>query len=226
MAESIKVDLDTGASVTALIYRAASARTLGSTIILGHGAGAGQLSGFMVKFAAGLAERGLDAVTFNFSYTEQGRRVPDPGPRLEACYRSVIQAVTAQPALASNHLIIGGKSMGGRIASQVAAQGLEARFNLAGLILLGYPLHPPGKPDQLRDKHLPKIKSRMLFVQGSRDTFGTPEELEKVFKVIGPNATLFVVEDGDHSFKVPKKHIPAQEEIYSDVMDRIAGFAV
>ena len=163
-------------SVSALLYLAPKKLRSGSTLILGHGAGANQLSGFMRLFANGLAERGIDVMTFNFLYMEQGRHVPDPKQKLESCYLSVIDAASNHKKLKGNRLAIGGKSMGGRIASQVAAQPEGAKA-VGALVFLGYPLHPPGRPDKLRDGHLPEIKAPMLFVQGSRDTFGTPDEL-------------------------------------------------
>src|SRR5204863_3928688 len=129
---------------TALVYAATGSPA--ATLILGHGAGAGQRSAFMVDFARALATLGpvgVDVVTFNFLYTEQGRRIPDRAPALEACYRAVIEAVHAGVDSARRALFIGGKSMGGRIATQVAAADPELR--LAGLVLLGYPLHPPGR---------------------------------------------------------------------------------
>src|SRR5207253_7881775 len=101
-----------------------------------------------------------------------GRKLPDPKARLESCYRAVIDAMRKRKKLKSNRLVIGGKSMGGRIASQVAAANAE---NIDGLVFLGYPLHAPGRPDKLRDEHLPEIKAPMLFVQGSRDAFGTKQ---------------------------------------------------
>ena len=103
-------------SVSARLYPAAKATRLDVSLILGHGAGANQLSGFMRLFATGLAERGLDVVTFNFLYTEQGRKIPDPAPRLESCYRAVIDTVVKHKKLKGNRMVIGGKSMGGRIA--------------------------------------------------------------------------------------------------------------
>jgi pimeloyl-ACP methyl ester carboxylesterase len=109
-------------------------------------------------FHGKLCHCGIDAVTFNFLYTEQGRRVPDPNSKLEACYRAVIETVR-HTKIGQGRLAIGGKSMGGRIASQVAAGGFP---DVAGLVYLGYPLHPPGKNDQLRAKHLPDIKAPML----------------------------------------------------------------
>jgi predicted alpha/beta-hydrolase family hydrolase len=219
MTEQFKVDLNEYQSVTAVAYRASSKSRAGVTLILGHGAGAGQSSGFMVRFGTELAARGIDAVTFNFFYTEHGRRAPDTNDKLEACYRAVIETVRAQRKPGRNRLAIGGKSMGGRIASQVAAAGVG---DLAGLVFLGYPLHPPGKPEKLRAEHLSKINAPMLFVQGSRDSFGTPDELRSSFEKLNPRPDLYVVEGGDHSFKVPKSAGVTQEEVYESVLCEIA----
>src|SRR6266705_241317 len=152
MPEPMRVEIAPHQPVTATIYRSKREQT--GTLILGHGAGAHQTRSFMVTFANELAARGINAVTFNFLYTEQRRRVPDPNGRLEACFRAVIGAVRNRMS-AGEKLTIGGKSMGGRIASQVAAAGLG---DLAGLVFLGYPLHPPGRPDRLRAAHLGQVK--------------------------------------------------------------------
>jgi predicted alpha/beta-hydrolase family hydrolase len=195
----LPVRVSRDAQVTALVYGAAEPR-LDVALILAHGAGAGQHSTFMASFATAFAELGVDAITFNFLYTEQRRRIPDRRPALEACYGAVIQTVKSE--LGTNALFIGGKSMGGRIATHVAAAGLvEAP---PGIVLLGYPLHPPGRPDERRDAHLPDVRCPMLFVQGSRDSFGTPAELEPVLASLSSPATLHVVDGGDHSFKVTR----------------------
>lgn len=207
--------------MTALVYSPPEPSRRAATLILAHGAGAPQSSAFMVDFARGLARRGCQAVTFNFPYTEQGRRLPDRAPTLEACFRDVIAAIRARADLATGPLVIGGKSMGGRIASHLAAQGLA---DLAGLVALGYPLHPPGRPEQLRALHLARIRQPMLIVQGSRDAFGTPEELRPALAPLGATATLQVVEGGDHSFKVPKRGPITQEEVFERVQDEIAGW--
>lgn len=217
--EEIKVKVSDAESVTAILYPALKQKRAGVTVILGHGAGANQLSGFMRLFAAGLAERGLDVVTFNFLYMEQGRKIPDPAPRLEGCYRAVIDAAVKHKKLKGNRLVIGGKSMGGRIASQVAAQNGE---HIDGLAFLGYPLHPPGRPEKLRSEHLPKIKAPMLFVQGARDAFGTKDEIAATIKKLKLPAELFAIEGGDHSLKVPKSAGVPQPEIYEAAMDKIA----
>ena len=120
-AEELTVKVNDNDAVTALVYPATKKDRAGLTVVLGHGAGANQLSGFMRMFAKGLAARGLDVMTFNFVYMEQGRSVPDQKPKLEACFRAVIATALKHRKLKSNRLIVGGKSMGGRIASQVVA---------------------------------------------------------------------------------------------------------
>jgi len=210
-----------GSSTTALVYPAGH-HPIGATLILGHGAGAGQRSAFMVEFAQALSALGLDLVTFNFLYTEQRRRIPDRAPALEACYRAVVHAVRCRVASAAHHLFIGGKSMGGRIATHIAAA--DADLPIDGLVLLGYPLHPPGRPDQRRDKHLPSIHRPMLVVQGSRDAFGLPVELQAIFATMTPPPTLDVIPDGDHSFKLPRRNPLAQAEIVTHVQHAIADW--
>jgi uncharacterized protein len=215
MREHMRVEIAPNREVTAIDYPAANGDQANVTLILGHGAGVGQTSGFMTKFAAGLAARGINVVTFNFLYTEHGRRIPDANSDLEACFRAVIEVVRRKKI---GHLVIGGKSMGGRIASQIAAAGPP---DVAGLVFLGYPLHPPGKADQLRAKHLPNIKVPMLFVQASRDTFGTPDELLPILKNLRAPVDLYVIEGGDHSFKVLKRAGVTQEDTYKAALDRI-----
>ncbi len=167
-----------------------------AAIVVAHGAGAGQTSPFLVRTATGLAARGLSCATFDFDYIVKGRRVPDPAPVLEARWRDAIDA--ARTAFPSLPLVIAGKSMGGRIASHVAAQGVQG---VSGLVFLGYPLHPPGKPQQRRDAHLPRIAEPMLFVQGTRDAFGTADEVRTLLPQL-QRVTLHEVAGADHSFKV------------------------
>jgi predicted alpha/beta-hydrolase family hydrolase len=212
------VDVETGAKTTALVY--AADRPASSALILGHGAGAGQHSRFIVDFARALATLGLDAITFNFLYTEQHRRIPDALPKLQACFRAVIAAAREHGARGRRSLFIGGKSMGGRVATHVAAD--DKGLLIAGVVLLGYPLHPPGRPQQLRDAHLPAVGRPMLFVQGSRDAFGVPSELKPILGKISPPPTLHVVEGGDHSFKLPGRDAARQTAIDGDVQRVIA----
>ena len=217
MPDEMRIEVAPNQEVTALVYTAGKPDLASATVILGHGAGADQCSDFMTRFATGLAAREINVVTFNFLYTEQGRRVPDASKALEACFRAVIEAVRHKK-IGRGTLVIGGKSMGGRIASQIAAADVA---EVDGLVFLGYPLHPPGKVDQLRAKHLSDITVPMLFVQGSRDAFGTPDELWPIIKELKAPADLYVVEGGDHSFKVLKRAGVTQEDAYKAVLDRI-----
>jgi hypothetical protein len=155
-------------------------------------------------------------------YTERRRRIPDRGPALEACYRSVVQTVHAEVGAARRALFIGGKSMGGRIATQIAAADRD--LPVAGLVLLGYPLHPPGRPAERRDKPLAAVGRPMLFVQGSRDAFGTPEQLTPILGRLNPASVLRVVDDGDHSLKLPKKDPAAQAAVYANVQQDVIGW--
>ncbi len=214
--ETLTVRIDDRDNVTALLYLAAKGKRARVTVVLGHGAGANQLSGFMVMIAKGLAARGFDVMTFNFVYKERGHSIPDPKARLESSYQAVIDAARTNRKLKKNRLVIGGKSMGGRIASQVAA---VAPDGIGGLVFLGYPLHPPGRPDKLRDAHLTDIHAPMLFVQGGRDTFGTAEEIRAVIKRLRLPAKIFVIEGGDHSFKVPKSLGVPQQNVHEAIMD-------
>jgi uncharacterized protein len=216
MHQQIRVEITPNQGLTAIIYPAAKGDHANVTLILGQGAGAGQRGDFMTRFATGLAARGVDVVTFNFLYTEQGRRVPDSNNSLEACFRAVVQTVR-ENKIGRSTLVIGGKSLGGRIASQIVAAGAD----VDGLVFLGYPLHPPGKLDLLRVKHLPDIAVPMLFVQGSRDPFGTLDELRPILKELKALADLYVVEGGDHSFKVLKRAGITQEDVYEAVLNRM-----
>ena len=166
----------------------------------------------LVDIADALASRGIAVVRFNFPYAEVGRRVPDPQPRLEACFRAVATSVSEEIP----RLFLGGKSMGGRIASHIAADGFPTR----GLVFFGYPLHPPGKPDRLRDAHLKRISAPMLFLQGTRDTFATPELLRRTVASLR-TAKLVEIEGGDHSFKVPGR---ASADVLTELIDAAAQF--
>ena len=199
-----------------LDYPAAADRSLNALLVLAHGAGAGERHPFMIAFGRGLAARGIDLVTFNFPYMDQKRRVPDKAPVLEARFREVIETAR-QGERAGRRLFIGGKSMGGRMATHLAAQGTVE--DLGGVIALGYPLHPPGKPDQPRTAHLPAITSPLLIVQGEHDVFGTPSELEPVIATMRAAVTLHVVPGGDHSLKVRGR---PSEQVYEPLFDVIS----
>jgi predicted alpha/beta-hydrolase family hydrolase len=222
-AEKLTVQVNDKESVTALLYAAVKKDRAEVTVVLGHGAGASQTSGFMRTFAKGLAERGLDVMTFNFVYMEQARSVPDQKHKLESCFRAVIEAALKHKKLKNNRVVIGGKSMGGRIASQVMAGEDRETFasDVVGLVFLGYPLHPPGNPAKLRVEHLEHIKKPMLFVQGTRDALGSPDEIKPHIKNLRPAAKIHEIEGGDHSFKAPKKFGLTPDQIFETAMDEI-----
>lgn len=196
------------------IYSAPSPR---GALILAPGAGAGQKSPFMVRIATAIAAHGFTTATFDFPYMTEGRRVPDRTPVLEARWREAI--ADARGRFDSTPLFIGGKSMGGRIASHVAADTGVAP--LAGLIFFGYPLHPPGKPEQRRDRHLPDIEAPMLFIQGTRDAFGAAEEIRALLPGLR-RAALHEIAGGDHSLNVRR----AARTRAQDPLDEAVGAAV
>jgi predicted alpha/beta-hydrolase family hydrolase len=179
----------------------------------------------MTAMATNLAARGIDVVTFDFDYIHEGRKVPDRAPVLESRFGSAIDWALGQHGFASHRLLIGGKSMGGRMATHLAAAGFVARAGsgpgLSGVVSLGYPLHPPGKPQQVRTAHLGAIRAPWLIVQGSRDTFGTPDELRPVIATLSAPVTLHVVEGGDHSFAVSRT---PRDTVLASVADTIAAW--
>jgi uncharacterized protein len=189
--ENIKIRDDKYES-SGVILGPATKKGLG--IVLAHGAGGNMNNQFMNFFQKTLSEAGYPTLKFNFFYSEAKRKYPDSQPLLIACYQ---KAIAAMP---QDRLIIGGKSMGGRIASYVADDP-----RVAGLLFLGYPLHPPGKTDQLRDQHLYDIGKPMLFVSGTKDPFAKFDLLERTIKKIGPLAQAYFVEGGGHSLELRGK---------------------
>ncbi|MQB00467.1 MAG: hypothetical protein GEU78_09290 [Actinobacteria bacterium] len=179
-----------------LPVRLDGAKRASTLLVLGHGAGAGSEHQFMERFATGLAGESLRVCRFDFPYLAAGRKTPDRQPVLEKAFREVADVARAD----HDRCILGGKSLGGRIASLVVASGYDAD----ALVFLGYPLHPPGRPDRIRDAHLREISAPMLFVEGTRDPFCPLDTLERVRSGLDAPTDVAVVEDGDHSFKVRK----------------------
>ena len=177
----------------------------------------------MVATACALGDRGVDVVTFDFLYTAAGRRSPDRAPVLEVTWRAVLDEVRRQGVPRSAHLAIGGKSMGGRIASHVVAADAPPD-GVTGLVLLGYPLHPPGQPEKLRTAHLPALRTPTLVVQGSRDEFGSDDEVRAAFEVVPAAVEWHVVPGGDHSFKIPRSTGRSQADVTGEVYDAVAAW--
>ena len=189
----------------------------GPLLVLAPGAGAPMTHDFMVSIAQGLAARQIRVCRFNFAYAEAGRKAPDRQPILEQTYREVVAEVTRDHA---GPLFLGGKSMGGRIASHIVASGTAA----TGLVFHGYPLHPPGRPERIRKAHLADIKVPMLFVEGTRDPFCPLDTLESVRKELKAKTEVAVIEDGDHSFKVRKSSGRDTAAAWEEVVDVTASW--
>jgi predicted alpha/beta-hydrolase family hydrolase len=208
--KELTIDVD-GASVSAILQRPPRATAL---FVLAHGAGAGMRHPFMSATADALAAERIATLRFQFPYTEAGKKRPDPPARLG---RTILAAV-AEARRARLPLIAGGKSMGGRIASQCAARG--ALEGVRGLVFLGFPLHAAKKPDAKRAALLADVKLPMLFVQGARDALAEPTLLRPLVKRLG--ATLHEIPEGDHSFAVPKRTGRTAEEITTEVAGVVA----
>ncbi len=205
----------TAGSVSALFDGPKDAAAL---VVLAPGAGAGIDSPFMDYVAAGIGKTGIRVCRFNFAYTEVGKKSPDRQPILEATYREVVEHIRTNESPAK--LFLGGKSMGGRIASHIAASGTGCD----GLVFFGYPLHPPGRPERLRDEHLADVGVPMLFIEGTRDPFCPLDTLKRVIDERSLDAEVFVVEDGDHSLKVRKSSGRSTEAAWDEAIGAATGW--
>jgi predicted alpha/beta-hydrolase family hydrolase len=184
-----------------------------TVVVLGHGAGGTRRNPMLVALAEALAASGRGALLYNFPYAESGRRRPDPPAVLEATTRAV--AALALETTGAKRIVHGGRSMGGRIASQVVAAGERAD----GLAFLGYPLHPPGQFDRRREAHLPEVAAPMLFVQGTRDAFAREDLLLALMSRLGPRAELHRVAEADHSLGVLKRSGRTPPDVLVEVRD-------
>lgn len=182
-------------------------------LILAHGSGNDMMSPFLSTITEHLEYKGLNVVRFNFPYKVAGRKIPDRSEILENSWKLVIEWV--QENLSYKSLYIGGKSMGGRIASMIAGE----YSNLKGLIFLGYPLHPPGRYDEIRDEYLYELEIPMLFIQGTRDGFARMDLLQQTLSRLRERATLHWIEGGDHSFKV----LVRSGQNYPEILKKVAG---
>lgn len=183
-------------------------------LLLTHGAGGDLKDPILRGVGSALAGRGIAVLRFNLAYREAGRKAPGSATQSEACWRGVADAVRPGGV----PLFVGGKSYGGRMASHVVAGG----YPVEGVVLLSYPLHPPGKPERIRDAHLRDIQAPMLFVQGTKDSFATPELLIATIRTL-PRATLLSVEGGEHSLRVRGR---AANDVAQEIADAIASFVL
>jgi predicted alpha/beta-hydrolase family hydrolase len=186
-----------------------------AAVIVAHGAGNDMHTPFLMHFSAGLCRAGCLGLRFNFPYTEKGRKAPDPQEKLVRTWQAAFEFVKNHPQFGTSRIVAAGKSMGGRIASQMTADGL---ISPKALVLLGYPLHPPGKKEQLRDAHLYRINIPMLFFAGTRDTLCDLDLLRPVVGRLKAATRLEVVDGGDHSFVLPKSFNTSEEEVCDRIL--------
>ena len=189
-----------------------------TVVVLGHGAGGNRRNPMLLALAQALAGSGRAVLLYDFPYAAKGRRRPDPPPVLEATTRAA--ASLALGATGARKIVHGGRSMGGRIASQVVAAGGRAE----GLAFLGYPLHPPGQFEKRREAHLPGIEAPMLFVQGTRDAFAREDLLRALMARLGARAELVRVPEADHSFGVLKRSGRTPEDVLAEVREALLAW--
>lgn len=191
----------------------------GPVVVLGHGAGTDLTNGLLRALSRGLASRGHPTVAFNFAFAEAGRKRPDPQPRLVACFRDVVTAL-AERYGGERALVLGGRSMGGRIASHLVAERPES-LRCAGLVFLGYPLHPAGRPERLRTEHWPDLQVPILFLAGDRDRLCDLALLdqERSARLAHVSDRLHVVAGADHGFAIRKRDGRSLAEVYRELVD-------
>ena len=188
-----------------------------AAVIVSHGAGNDMHTPLLVHFSTGLCRAGFLSLRFNFPYKEKGQRAPDPPEKLNRTWQAAFEFVMNHPQFGTPRIVAVGKSMGGRIASQMTADGLILP---KALIFLGYPLHPPGRKEQLRDAHLYRINIPMLFFAGTRDTLCDLDLLKPVVSRLKGPTVLEVIEGGDHSFVLPKSFKTSEEEVCDRILKR------
>lgn len=213
----LSIDVSDAIRVSALLQGAKNAT---ACCVLAHGAGAGMAHPFMAAVAEGLARRAIATLRYQFPYMEQGSRRPDRPELAEATVRAAVAA--ARGALPGMPLFAGGKSFGGRMTSR--AQAEEPLPDVRGLVFLGFPLHPAGKPSRERAAHLAGVKVPMLFLQGTRDALASLDLLAPVCAGLGARATLHIVADADHSFHVPAKSGRRDADVMQEMLDTVAAW--
>lgn len=214
-AEELKVVVSEQHTVSALLVRPASAW---ATYVFAHGAGAGMRHAFLTTLAQRLAAQGVGTLRYQFPYTEQGSRRIDPEPVLLATVRAAVAA--GREAAGGLPLLAGGKSMGGRMTSRAAAA--EPLPGVAGLVFIGFPLHPADRPGISRAEHLARVDLPMLFLQGTRDTLADLALLGPVVEGLRPRATLRVIDHADHMFHVLKRSGRTDDEVLDQLAVEIA----
>lgn len=210
MTREVTIEWRSGQTVSGRL--AGPSEALLPTVLLAHGAGAGQDHPGVAGLRDRLGGAGVRVLSFNYPYTEAGKRRPDAQGKLLDCHRAVLDWLRAE---AGRDVILAGRSMGGRMGTYLAAGGEDVR----GLVLYAYPLHPAGKPDRLRIDHLSDVAAPMLFFSGTRDSLARVELIEEHLRTL-PNATIELIEDADHSFRVLKRTGRTFEEVLDSIVSR------
>lgn len=190
-------------------------------VIVAHGAGNDMHNALLAHFSDGLCRAGYLSLRFNFPYKEKGQRAPDPQPKLVRTWQAAFGFVRNHPEFGTSRIVAAGKSMGGRVASQMAADGLLA---VKALVFLGYPLHPPGKTEQLRDAHLYRIAAPMIFFAGTRDALCDIDLLKNVLGRLSAPWELETIAGGDHSFDLPKSFKTSAQDVYARILQRTVSW--
>jgi predicted alpha/beta-hydrolase family hydrolase len=215
--QALDIEVGAGTRVSGILMTPLESK---ACFVVAHGAGAGMLHPFMEKLANDLAARRIATLRYQFPYMEKLSRRPDPPALCHATVRAAVQG--ARTLLPSLPLFAGGKSFGGRMTSQ--AQAAIPLADVRGLIFLGFPLHPPKQPSDARAEHLSKVRVPMLFLQGARDEFAQPALLNPVISRLGVLATLRVLPDADHSFRVPARGHTTHDQINDEMLDALTGW--
>lgn len=219
-AQNLAIAVPGAAEVSSLFVRPQDARWL---LVLAHGAGAGMRHPFLGKLAAELAAVDIATLRYQFPYMEERRRVPDSPSMLASTVRAAVgKATEVAPDLP---ILAGGKSMGGRMTSQAAAEHPHELEQVKGLVFFGFPLHPPGKPGTKRAEHLGRVTFPMLFLQGTRDQFADLKLLRPIVAGVSPRATLREFETADHSFHVLKSTGKTDAEVIRELAQSVRAWA-
>jgi predicted alpha/beta-hydrolase family hydrolase len=226
---AFEIPVNAESPIAAAVYPAQPSSALDAVFVFAHGAGAGHFHPFMTNYAAALCERGVSVVTFNFPYMERRRKTPDRAPVLEEAFRRVVSSAVTLGEVRASRVFIGGKSMGGRIATHLGAapELWPVATPLGGIIAFGYPLAPPrSRKTGDRVTHLKALRVPTLIVQGTRDPFGGPDEIREAIADADPQppVTVLSVDSGDHSFAVLKSSGRDQASVHTTIQDEVVAW--
>ena len=222
VSENVRIDLNDHVHVSAVLAGPDHpSQTNGAGLIFAHGAGNDMNNPLIVALAEGLAIVGYVTLRFNFPYKEKGKKSPDTQKKLVHAWRCAYEYMQANTIFPVDRIIAAGKSMGGRVASQMVA---DSQMDVAALIFLGYPLHAPGKKDQLRDAHLYRIRVPMLFFAGTRDPLCDMDKLNTVLDNLPSHHDLEIIDGGNHSFNLPKSFSLSEANMHRQILEKCVGW--